>query len=237
MRSFLLAIAILSAVPLSLSAEIKQDIVYAKRDGQELQLDIALPAGDKKMRPTIVCIHGGGWKEGKRQSYHSQLQEMSQRGFVVATIDYRLTGVAPWPAQIVDVRDALQWLVQHADDYGNLFDFKFEDVLARDVLGWIAADQERHVAVADGVIVLTQDFQLETRLLSIATLLALSGDSPDELVDEVTSFIFNVDPASWDSSPCCAVTRLGDLLVIRQTASNQDQISALLKQMERALGD
>jgi acetyl esterase/lipase len=118
MRSFLLAIAILSAVPLSLSAEIKQDIVYAKRDGQELQLDIALPAGGEKMRPTIVCIHGGGWKEGKRQSYHGQLQEMSKRGFVVATIDYRLTGVAPWPAQIVDVRDALKWLVHHADDYG-----------------------------------------------------------------------------------------------------------------------
>ena len=118
MRCYLFAVVVFLTTCVSSFAEIKRDIVFAQRDGQQLQLDIALPDDDGNMRPTVICIHGGGWKEGKRQSYHGQLEEMSKHGYVVATIDYRLTGIAPWPAQIVDVRDAMKWLVDHADDYG-----------------------------------------------------------------------------------------------------------------------
>ena len=113
MRSLVVAGVFCLLGTVSTFGEIKQGIVYAERNGQKLMLDIAVPESEGKMRPAIMCIHGGGWKEGKRQSYHAQLEQMSKRGYVVATVDYRLTGVAPWPAQIVDVRDALQLSLIH----------------------------------------------------------------------------------------------------------------------------
>lgn len=112
------AILVLSVV-LPLSAEdYRPDIVFAKRGERELKLDMALPDGGAKMRPAIVCIHGGGWRAGSRAAYRKLIQEFAGQGFVAATVEYRLTDVAPWPAQIDDVKAAISFLVKHADDFG-----------------------------------------------------------------------------------------------------------------------
>ncbi len=124
----------------------------------------------------------------------------------------------------------------HPDDDGNLFSYRVKDTPLRTVLGWIASEQNRHVQVADGAVLITEGLQLEMRLHSITALLALSGGSPNDLVDEVTEFIMGVGPETWDEDPNCQVIRFGDVLVIRQTARNHDEIAALLAQMERALG-
>ena len=90
------SVGVLLAATSSLFAdEFNTDIVFAKRGDQELKLDIALPSGDSKMRPTVVCIHGGGWRAGNRNSYHKQVKSFAKLGYVAATIDYRLTSVAP----------------------------------------------------------------------------------------------------------------------------------------------
>ncbi len=99
------------------AVELKTDVVFAKRGDQELKLDIALP-DDGQSRPAVLCIHGGGWRSGNRQAYRREIQRLAGDGYVAATTDYRLTGVAAWPAQIDDVQAALKWLVDHADDYG-----------------------------------------------------------------------------------------------------------------------
>jgi len=100
------------------AAELREGIGYARRGERELKLDLALPLVEGRMRPGIVCIHGGGWQGGDRKSYHGFLKTVADLGYVAATVEYRFTDVAPWPAQIEDVREALEWLVKHADEYG-----------------------------------------------------------------------------------------------------------------------
>jgi acetyl esterase/lipase len=114
----LVTIGVLLGAVSAQAVEFTKDITFARRGGLELKLDIAVPAGDAKMRPAIMCIHGGGWFSGSRKSYYRHMEEIAKRGYVVATIDYRLTPVAPWPAQLEDVQAGLKWLVDNADKYG-----------------------------------------------------------------------------------------------------------------------
>lgn len=99
------------------AAEMREGIVFATPQGKELKLDVAM-SGAGKMRPAIVFLHGGGWQQGKRDAYHDLMATFASQGYVTATLDYRLTDVAPWPAQIEDVQAGLRWLVQHANEVG-----------------------------------------------------------------------------------------------------------------------
>ncbi|MGV3483600.1 MAG: prolyl oligopeptidase family serine peptidase, partial [Planctomycetaceae bacterium] len=73
-------------------------------------------------------IHGGGWYQGKRDAYRAQIEEAASRGYVAATITYRLmkfdeskketTQAEPiFPAQVHDAKQAVRWLRRHADQY------------------------------------------------------------------------------------------------------------------------
>lgn len=117
MRRFFLAATICCLATSAVFAqEMLTDVVYAKRGKLELRLDIAFPEGDAQMRPALMCIHGGGWRAGDKKSYHSRMKVMAKNGYVAATVQYRLSGVAPWPAQRDDVNDAFEWLVAHAKE-------------------------------------------------------------------------------------------------------------------------
>jgi CubicO group peptidase (beta-lactamase class C family)/pimeloyl-ACP methyl ester carboxylesterase len=95
-------------------ARIVRDIEYASVDGHSLQLDLYLPAADDA--PLVVFIHGGGWKGGSRdRCFVSWLKE---HGYAVASISYRLSQQAVFPAQIHDCKAAVRWLRAHAADYG-----------------------------------------------------------------------------------------------------------------------
>ncbi|MDP7016961.1 MAG: alpha/beta hydrolase [Pirellulaceae bacterium] len=115
-----LATALFSLVALantSRAAQWDRDVVFAKRGMQELKLDIVRPDKGAR-RPAVICIHGGAWLSGKRSAYHRPMELLAGSGVVALTIDYRLTDVAQWPAQLEDVQAALAWLVEHADEYG-----------------------------------------------------------------------------------------------------------------------
>jgi acetyl esterase/lipase len=95
------------------------DIAY--REGNPMwQLDLALP-DDRWLgpRPAIVFIHGGGWRAGdKRAGYFLQgALDYAAKGYVGLSINYRLTGEAPFPACVEDVRCAVRWLRAHAKEY------------------------------------------------------------------------------------------------------------------------
>jgi acetyl esterase/lipase len=75
-----------------------------------------------------VFIHGGGWSGGNRQAYRGQIQEAAKRGYVAATISYRLmqfdqakkettTATPIFPAQIHDAKAAIRWVRAHAEKY------------------------------------------------------------------------------------------------------------------------
>lgn len=67
--------------------------------------------------PLIVYVHGGGWESGDKYPVRG-LGLMLARGFNVASINYRLTDEAIWPAQMLDVRDAVAFLRSRSSEYG-----------------------------------------------------------------------------------------------------------------------
>jgi acetyl esterase/lipase len=99
------------------SANIIRDIEFAKPDGQSLLLDLYLPEDRSKPVPIVIFIHGGGWKNGSRKSGEKTAAWLTDHGFAVASIDYRLTDVAQWPAQIDDCYAAVKWLFSSSDEY------------------------------------------------------------------------------------------------------------------------
>lgn len=95
------------------------DIPYSQIEGQTLKLNIIRPKQtDTVPRPVIVWIHGGGWHAGNRYSGLVQCSYMAQRGYVCASIDYRLSQDAVWPAQIDDCRLAIRFLKANAAKFG-----------------------------------------------------------------------------------------------------------------------
>ena len=95
---------------------IEKDLVYGKGGDQDMMLDLALPDA-KEPRPCIVCIHGGGWRGGKRQDMSAVAKLLAENGFVAAMVSYRLTPKDQFPAQIHDCKAAVRWLRANADKY------------------------------------------------------------------------------------------------------------------------
>lgn len=106
---------------------VEENVTYGKGGETELKLDLARPDGDGPF-PAIVFIHGGGWYQGSRQGYRGQILEAAKRGYVAATISYRLmkfeekkkettTAEPNFPAQIHDAKAAIRWLRANANQY------------------------------------------------------------------------------------------------------------------------
>ena len=96
----------------------KRDVTYARYGDRSLEMDIYRPKGAWGELPAIVCIHGGGWAKGSRVNHAKVAQALAARGYVAATISYRLSGEAPFPAQIHDCKAAVRYLRANAGEYG-----------------------------------------------------------------------------------------------------------------------
>ena len=84
---------------------------------QDLQLELMVPSGAASPAPVVIWVHGGGWSTGSRLPIPSRVSALCSRGYAVASVDYRLSNVARWPAQIQDCRGAVRWLRAHAAEY------------------------------------------------------------------------------------------------------------------------
>jgi acetyl esterase/lipase len=67
--------------------------------------------------PVLIFIHGGAWKQGDKQDYLVYLLDFAKRGFVTASVAYRFSQEAPFPAAVRDVKCAIKWIKSHAQDY------------------------------------------------------------------------------------------------------------------------
>jgi acetyl esterase/lipase len=94
----------------------EKDIEYSNPDNQHLQLDLARPDGEGPY-PAIVCIHGGGFRAGNRQSYDGLIKKLAKNGYVAITVQYRLAPKYPFPAAVYDVKAAVRWLRANAAKY------------------------------------------------------------------------------------------------------------------------
>jgi acetyl esterase/lipase len=92
---------------------LEPDVAYAPADPQQV-MDIVRPRDTSQAHPAIVCIHGGGFRAGSRKGYLAQCIRLAQRGYVAATVDYRLAPAAPFPAAVHDVKAAVRYLRANA---------------------------------------------------------------------------------------------------------------------------
>ncbi len=97
------------------SAAVQQDLVYKRINGAVLALDLYRPQNLSGLLPVIVCIHGGHFGAGRKE--RCPAVALVQDGYAVASIDYRLTSTAPFPAQIEDCKAAVRWLRANAATY------------------------------------------------------------------------------------------------------------------------
>ena len=95
---------------------LSRDIPYVP-GGHELQrLDLYLPEADKSARPLVIWVHGGGWNSGSKDGCTARW--LVEYGYAVASINYRLSTHAIYPAQIEDCKSAIRFLRAHASEYG-----------------------------------------------------------------------------------------------------------------------
>ncbi|MCP4507916.1 MAG: alpha/beta hydrolase fold domain-containing protein [Fuerstiella sp.] len=108
---------LLSAPALPAQQQIFRDIQYAAPGGHSLTLDVFSPEKRRRPTPVIVFVHGGGWRNGDKKSGEKNAAWLVDDGFAVVSINYRLTDVAQWPAQINDCYEAVRWVRRNAAKY------------------------------------------------------------------------------------------------------------------------
>jgi acetyl esterase/lipase len=95
----------------------EKDVEYSNPDNQHLQMDIARPKTGEGPFPAVLCIHGGGFRAGKRDGYGPLCVKLAEKGYVAATMTYRLAPKYPFPAAIYDTKAAVRWLRANAKKY------------------------------------------------------------------------------------------------------------------------
>lgn len=135
------------------SMRVERDLVYAEREGADpilTSLDLFAPKeGDG--HPIVVMIHGGGWKGGDKRmgaSSATKAKFFVARGYVFASINYRLSPEVKHPSHVEDVAAAIAWIHDHAKDHGGDPDLLF--VMGHSAgahLAALVATDERRLAV------------------------------------------------------------------------------------------
>jgi acetyl esterase/lipase len=103
----------------------RPDIEYANLTGfRPLLLDLYVQEPSPSPRPLVIWIHGGGWNRGDSRTsgayadFPAVLASLAARGYVVASVNYRLSGEAKFPAAVQDVKAAVRYLRTNAGRYG-----------------------------------------------------------------------------------------------------------------------
>ena len=103
----------------TIAAESKRgDIEYAKVGDRSLKLDLYLPQRDATARrsPLVVWVHGGAWRSGSKENV--PLLRWLDHGFAIASVEYRLSPEAKFPAQVHDIKAAIRFLRARSNELG-----------------------------------------------------------------------------------------------------------------------
>jgi acetyl esterase/lipase len=96
--------------------KIYHNVVFASPGGHDLRMDLYVPKSAHPV-PVVMWIFGGCWRFGSK-SYHVNVRDLTSAGIAVASIQYRTSNIAVYPAQLDDCRAALQWLRENGARYG-----------------------------------------------------------------------------------------------------------------------
>jgi acetyl esterase/lipase len=95
--------------------QVQKNIEYARDNFGPLLLDIYTPKNFTNKLPVVVWLYGGGWEMGSKN--FCPIAYMAAKNVAIVSINYRLSGVAAYPAQIFDCKGAVRWLRANADKY------------------------------------------------------------------------------------------------------------------------
>ncbi len=95
----------------------EKNIEYSNPDDQHLQLNMARPKEGAGLFPAVICIHGGGFRAGTRESFNGLCLQLAERGYVAVTVSYRLAPKYQFPAAVHDVKTAVRWMRANAEKY------------------------------------------------------------------------------------------------------------------------
>jgi alpha/beta hydrolase fold len=113
----MMSFVLVASLAVAAAPVVEKDIVYGKGGEEELRLDLARPAEGKGPFPLVVCIHGGAWRAGIKAAHHPTIRLLAEKGYVAATVQYRLAPKAAFPAQVEDVKCAVRFLRANAKKY------------------------------------------------------------------------------------------------------------------------
>ena len=102
---------------------IHSNVEYANINGMPLHLQIITPQSrntqnDNKKYPCIVYVQGSAWKKQNINAKLGLLARLAEKGYVIAVVEYRHSGIAPFPAVALDTRNAIRFMKVHAAEYG-----------------------------------------------------------------------------------------------------------------------
>ena len=98
-------------------------VTFSQVDGwfghvrKDLKLDIIYPEDPGNLYPCIIWICGGAWLTMDKSAHLPYLAQLARSGFVVASVEYRTSNEAVFPAQLIDVKSAVRYLRAHAGRY------------------------------------------------------------------------------------------------------------------------
>ena len=98
--------------------KIEKDVVVGKGGDTDLHCDIYRPPAGTEKRMALVHFHGGGFARGSKDTLAAKVTPITARGYVSIAAQYRLSGVAKWPAQIDDAKTHIRWVRANAGSLG-----------------------------------------------------------------------------------------------------------------------
>lgn len=109
-----------TGIPASKLGTVEKDVTYCTAGGTALKMDIYYPRTSNGTAPMVMYVHGGGFTSGDKAdgSGLKDIPELVARGYVVASVNYRLAPAATYPAQIEDLKCAVRYLRANAASYG-----------------------------------------------------------------------------------------------------------------------
>lgn len=122
--------------------EVRPDLVVTRHPGRDLMLDLYVPADAAGPVPVVVWVHGGAFLRGDRKKMPERYGPLISRGIAVASIEYRLSHEATFPAQLFDVRAAIRYVRSESATLG----------IAPDALGLWGASAGGHLAALAGLL-------------------------------------------------------------------------------------
>lgn len=96
------------------SVEVRRDLVYANYSGREMHIDVYSPKKLHESKPAILFIFGGGWRSGNKSMDAPMAIHFAELGYVTATVEYRPSTEAVYPAAVLDIKTAIRWLRKNA---------------------------------------------------------------------------------------------------------------------------